>query len=152
MWSKISNTTSGYVFKLCDGPISWASWKQTVVAKSTCEAEYIALSEACKEAAWLRRFHADVLGANSDPTIRVGCDNVGTIAFAQNESTNRRNKHVDITYHFVRDAVQRKLVTLYHCPTTEMPADMLTKPLGRVLFEKFVGMVGLSECQAAQSM
>lgn len=145
-------STSGYVFKLCDGPISWASRKQTVVAKSTCEAEYIALSEACKEAAWLRRFHADVLGANSDPTIRVGCDNAGTIAFAQNESTNRRNKHIDITYHFVRDAVQRKLVTLYHCPTTEMPADMLTKPLGRVLFEKFVGMVGLSECKAAQSM
>ncbi|CDF39896.1 unnamed protein product [Chondrus crispus] len=123
-------STSGYVFKLCDGPISWASRKQTVVAKSTCEAEYIALSEACKEAAWLRRFHADVLGANSDPTIR----------------------HIDIMYHFVRDAVQRKLVTLYHCPTTEMPADMLTKPLGRVLFEKFVGTVGLSKCKAAQSM
>ena len=145
-------STSGYVFKLCGGPISWASRKQTVVAKSTCEAEYIALCEACKEAAWLRRFHADVLGATSDPTLRIGCDNTGTIAFAQNESTNRRNKHIDITYHFVRDAVQRKLVTLYHCPTAEMPADILTKPLGRVLFEKFVGMVGLSECKAAQSM
>ena len=45
------NSTSGYVFKLCGGPISWDSRKQTVVAKSTCEAEYIALSEACKEAA-----------------------------------------------------------------------------------------------------
>ena len=64
----------------------------------------------------------------------MGRDNAGTIAFAQNESTNR-NKHIDITYDFVRDAVQRKLVTLYHCPTAEMPADMLTKRLGRVLFE-----------------
>ena len=149
---KSRKSTSGYVFKLCGGPISWASRKQTVVAKSTCEAEYIALSEACKEAAWLRRFHADVLGATADPTLRIGCDNAGTIAFAQNESTNRRNKHIDITYHFVRDAVQRKLVNLYHCPTAEMPADILTKPLGRMLFQKFVGLLGLSESNAAHSM
>ena len=140
------------MFKICGGSTSSASRKQTDVAKSTCEAEYIALSEACKEAAWLRRFHAEVLGATSDLTLRIGCDNAGTIAVAQNESTNRRNKHIDITYHFFRDAVQRKLVTLYNCPTAEMPADMLTKPLGRVLLETFVGILGLSESKAAESM
>ena len=81
-------STSGYVFKFCGGAVSWSSRKQTVVATSTCEAEYIALCEACKEATWLRQVVADVVELDSDPTIMMGCDNAGTISFAQNESIN----------------------------------------------------------------
>ena len=136
-------STSGFVFQLCGGAISWSSRRQTAVATSTCEAEYIALCETCKEAAWLRRVLADVLGQNADPTLRVACDNAGTLAYAQNEKINRRNKHVDIAYHFVRDAIKRRMVALYHCASTEMTADILTKPLGRVLFQKFVTYLGL---------
>ena len=137
-------STSGYVFKFCGGAISWSSRKQTVVATSTCEAEYTALSEACKEATWLRQVVADVLGSQNDPTITIGCDNAGTIAFAHNQSITRRNKHVDVKYHFVRDATTRGVVSLVHCPTAEMPADILTKPLGRILFEKGVKLLGLA--------
>ncbi|CDF39897.1 unnamed protein product [Chondrus crispus] len=126
------------------GSISWSSRKQTVVATLTCEAEYIALCEACKEATWLRQVVADVLGLDSDPTIMMGCDNAGTISFAQNESINRRNKHVDVKYHYVRDAIKRNIVYLSHCPTTSMPADILTKALGRILFQKFVELLGLA--------
>lgn len=140
------------MFKFCNGAVSWSSRKQTVVATSTCEAEYIALGEACKEATWLRRAVADVLGRNVDPTVTLGCDNAGTIAFSHNESINRRNKHIDISYHFVRDAVKRQVVALKHCPTTEMPADILTKALGRTLFEKFVGLLGMANAGPPKSM
>ena len=154
-WAGCQNSrksTSGYVFKFCGGAISWSSRKQTVVATSTCEAEYIALCEACKEATWLRQVVADVLGLVSDPTITMGCDNAGTISFAQNESINRRNKHVDVKYHYVRDAIKRGTVTLIHCPTTSMPADILTKPLGRILFQKFVQHLGLAMAAFGKSM
>ena len=106
-------STSGYAFRLCGGPISWASPNQTVVAKSTCKVDYIALSEACKEAAWLRRYHADILGTTSDPTLRIGCGNAGTIVFAQNESTNLRNKHIDITVAEQRTAIRLELDHVY---------------------------------------
>ena len=145
-------STSGYVFKFCGGAISWSSRKQTVVATSTCEAEYIALSEACKEATWLRQVVADVLGHDCDPTITMGCDNAGTISFAHNESINRRNKHVDVKYHYVRDAIKKSIVSLRHCPTSAMPADILTKALGRILFQRFVKHMGLAVTTSSKSM
>ncbi|CDF40674.1 unnamed protein product [Chondrus crispus] len=154
-WAGCSDSrksTSGYVFKFCGGAISWSSRKQTVVATSTCEAEYIALCEACKEATWLRQVVADVHGLDSDPTIVMGCDNAGTISYAQNESVNRRNKHVDVKYHYVRDAIKRNVISLSHCRTTSMPADILTKALGRVLFQKFVELLGLAVATSGKSM
>ena len=109
--------------------MSWSSRKQTVVATSSCEAEYIALCEACKEASWLRLIVADVLGLKKDPTLPLACDNDGTIAFSHNQSINRRNKHTDIAYHFVPDAIRREVVTLEQCATSEMIAGIFTKPL-----------------------
>ena len=60
-----------------------------------------------------------MLGHDHDPTIRMGCDNTGTIAFAHNQSITRRNKHVDVKYHYVRDATRRGIVSLVHCPIVE---------------------------------
>ena len=154
-WAGCSDSrksTSGYVFKFCGGAISWISRRQTVVATSSCEAEYIALCGACKEATWLRQVVADVLELDCDPTIMMGCDNAGTISFAQNESINRRNKRVDVKYHYVRDAIKREIVSLTHCPTTSMPADILTKALGRILFQKFVKLLGLAAATSSKSM
>ena len=131
-------STHGYMFQICGGAVNWSSRKQSVVATSSCEAEYIALCEACKEASWLRSIVADVLGINKDPTLPLGCDNDGTIAFSHNQTRNRRNKHIDIAYHFVRDAIRREIVSLEQCVTSEMTADILTKPLGRVLFQKYL--------------
>ena len=145
-------STGGFVFSMANGPVSWSSRKQTIVAASSCEAEYISLSTASKEAIWLRRLANDVLRCaptqgimikSKDPT-PLKSDNQGAIALAQNESINRRNKHIDIAYHFVRDAVKRGEVVLEYVPTTAMVADVFTKPLGRVLFEKFCLGIGLS--------
>ncbi|CDF39892.1 unnamed protein product [Chondrus crispus] len=75
-----------------------------------------------------------------------------TISYAENESVNRRNKHVDVKYHYVRDAIKRNVISLSHCPTTSMPADILTKALGRVLFQKFVELLGLAVATSDKSM
>ena len=132
--------------------MSWSSRRQTVVATSSCEAEYIALCEACKEASWLRLIVADVLGLKKDPSLPLACDNDGTIAFSHNQSINRRNKHIGIAYHFVRDAIRREVVNLDQCATSEMTADIFTKLLGRVLFQKFVGYLGLRTSTDPKSM
>ena len=141
-------STSAFIFTLAGGAVSWASRKQTIVAASTCEAEYISLCATSKETIWLRRVVYDILkqvtGTTKVSPTNIMSDNQSAIHLANNEAINRRNKHIDIAYHFVRDALSRDIITLHHLPTTEMPADMLTKPLGRVLVEKFAGMVGLT--------
>ena len=144
-------STSAFVFKVAGGAVSWASRKQTIVAASTCEAEYISLCATSKEALWLRRVIHDIINPvktvkdlHPNRPTKILSDNQSAIALAANEAINRRNKHIDIAYHFVRDTIKRGEIALHHLPTTDMPADMLTKPLGRILLQKFIKSVGLT--------
>ena len=131
-------------------PISWRSRKQTIVAVSTCEAEYISLSTAFKEAIWLRNLVHSLLSGIKEvqydfeqPTT-IHSDNQGAIALASNESINNRNKHIDIAYHYVRDVVKQGTVKLIYIQTSEMAADMFTKALPRIRFTANVAQLGLS--------
>ena len=138
-------STSGWLFCLGGGPISWSSKRQTVVALSSCEAEYIALNEAGKEAIWLQRI-LEALGLidySPSPTL-IYEDNQGTIALAENPEFHRRTKHIDIRYHWIRDAIGRKLITLEHISTREQAADGLTKALTVKAFQDFKKMVGMA--------
>ena len=126
---------SGYLFKLCGGTISWASKKQKVVALSSTEAEYVAASLACQEAVWLRALLGEIGFDQTQPTV-IKEDNQGTIALSKNPKYHPRTKHIDIKYHFVRDKVLNKEVPLEYCPSEEMVADLLTKPLGKTLFQR----------------
>lgn len=99
------------------------------MATSTCEAEDITLCAACKEAACMQCIVTDVLGHESDPTVQLSCYNAGKIAYVQKKVVNHRNKHADIAYHFVRDAIKRGIVALVHSASTEMTADIRTKLL-----------------------
>ena len=121
------HSTSGNRFLMVGGPISWLSKKQAIVALSTSEAEYVALCTATQEAAWLRRLLTDLKVTNSEPTV-VMEDNQGAIAIAKNPTAHARTKHVDIRYHYVREAVQEGVVELRYCPTAQMIADLLTDP------------------------
>ena len=136
-------STSGYVFSLAGGAISWRSKKQSIVALSTCEAEYIAASLACKEAIWLSRLLSDMLKHNEPQCIELRSDNSGAIATAKNIGVNQRNKHIDIKYHFVRDCQEQGRVRLEKWPTNEQVADILTKGLDRVKFEYFRPKLGV---------
>ncbi len=124
------------------GAISWLSQKQATVALSTAEAEYIALGSATQEAIWLRRLLSDLKVEVDTPTDILE-DNQGAIAIAKNPVGHKRTKHIDIRYHFIREAVLTGTAHLTYCPTNEMVADILTKPLPRVQFEKLRNEFGL---------
>ena len=143
-------STEGMVFLLAGGAVHWRSKKQSIVATSTCEAEYIAAYSATKEAIWLSRLFASMLGQASSTPITVRVDNKGTVQMAHNVSINARNKHIDIRYHFVREAIGTKQVVLEHCSHTEQVADTLTKPLARILFVECREKMGLEELSVAE--
>ena len=135
---------SGYLFTVCGGVISWASKKQSVVALSSTEAEYIAASLASQEAVWLRSLLGDISFVQKEPTV-IKEDNQGTIALSRNPKYHPRTKNIDIKCHFIRDKVEKKELVLQYCPTEQMLADLITKPLGKTLFQRLRGIMGVKD-------
>jgi hypothetical protein len=137
------HSTTGYIFTLAGGPVSWSSQKQKVVALSTCEAEYIALSEAVKEALWIKSFINDLnIGIHFD-TVPIHVDNESAIKLAKNPEFHNRSKHIDIKYHFLREHVDTGTITIPWISGKENPADMLTKALDTTKFEAICRKLGL---------
>ena len=140
------HSTTGVLFLMSGGPVSWLSKKQQIVALSTSEAEYVALSMATQEAVWLRQFLSDLAVSEIGVPTVIMEDNQGTIAIARNPVRHARTKHIDIKYHYVREAVQNHAITLQYCPTEVMLADLFTKPLGKGRFEALRSAMGLEIC------
>lgn len=135
-------STSGYVFMMSGAAISWNSKKQSCVALSTAEAEYIALSKAAQESVWLRRILMD-MGEKQSNAIIIHEDNQSAIAMTKNPQFHGRAKHIDMKYHYVRELVRENKIELRYCQTGNMIADIMTKGIGRVQFEKLRNMIGL---------
>ena len=93
---------SGFIFLLNGGTVSWKCSKQSMIADSTTEVEYIAASEVAKEAVWMRKFIAEleVVPSITDP-ITVYCDNNGAIAQAKEPWSHQRSKHILRRYHII---------------------------------------------------
>ena len=126
-------STSGYMFQIAGGPVSWKSRKQDTVALSTAEAEYVALSSAAQECIWLQRLLCELGKPLGGPTVILE-DNQSSIAMARNPQFHGRAKHIDIKHHFVRERVSDGSIELKYCPTNEMVADILTKGLAHQQF------------------
>lgn len=137
-------STTGYVFCLGEGVISWRSRKQKTVSLSSTEAEYMAMSDACREAKWLL-YLVNELGITSNKPINLCVDNEGAEALARNPSHHSRTNHIHTRYHFVRECVKDEAVTLHHVSTADMRADMLTKGLGRVMLERHRSVLNVGE-------
>ena len=121
---------TGYVFLAAGGAITWRSKKQTIIALSSTEAEYIALSEAGREACWLRNLYTELGFPQMAPTIIKG-DNEGSVILTHNPQFHNRSKHIAICHHWVRDLVKDKFLNIQNCRDPEQTADVLTKPLPR---------------------
>ena len=121
-------STGGFIFTLNGCPISWESKKQPTVALSSAESEYMALTQATKEAVWLRRLLSDLGHVQSTPT-PIFEDNQAAIRLGRNAGEHRRTKHIDIQYHFTREKVEQGEVELTYCPSNEQLADIMTKAL-----------------------
>ena len=131
------HSTSGNVFFLACGAVSWLSKRQATIALLTTEAEYVALCMATQEAIWLRRLLADI-GEPPEGPSEIYEDNQGAISMAKNPVGHARTKHIDIHYHFIRERVQDSVIALKYIDTEEMIADILMKPLPKHRFEKLV--------------
>ena len=134
--------TSGYMFLLANGAISWSSRKQKTVAQSITEAEYMAMTDVANQAAWYRSFLTE-LGYSIDNPIPIHGDNKGAIDLALNPVTGRRSKHINIKHHVIREYIEDGQISLIHTPTTEMIADGFTKSLACTLAHHFNPDMGL---------
>ena len=137
-------STSGYVFQIGSSTVSWSSKKQATVAKSSTEAEYVALSSATQEAVWLRSLMGD-LGRQMDAPTTIYEDNQGAIELAKNAKYHKRTNHIDICHHFVRERVVSNEIQVIYCPTGDMIADIMTKGLAKLAFEKLRDLLGVHD-------
>ena len=138
-------STSGYIFKIGDCMISWKSQKQSIVALSTTEAEYTALCSATQESVWLRRL-LESINQRQNGSTTIFEDNQGAIYLSKNPRDHARTKHIDIKYHYTRDAVQRNIVNIARCDTKQMLADIFTKGLPKAAFCKHREAMKLGPC------
>ena len=120
-------STSGYLITFAGGAVAWQSRLQKCVALSTIEAEFIAITEACKELSWLKKFLQE-LGLKQERYV-LHCDSQGAIHLSKNSSFHSRSKHIDVRYHWIRDVLNDKLLQLEKVHIDENTSDMLTKAL-----------------------
>ena len=127
---------------LGNGTITWSLKKQHLVALSSTESEYIAQTHAAKEALWLRGFLEEVNGEQGW-TVKIHCNNQGAIALAKDNKFHARTKHIDLRYHFLREAVEDKKISVVYVPTDENLADIFMKALPKPKFKLLVERLGL---------
>jgi hypothetical protein len=139
-----SKSQSSFVFHLNGGAVSWKSSKQDTIVDSTMEAEYIAASEATKEAIWIRNFDSELgVVPNASSPMDLYCDNSGAIAQANEPKTHKRVKHVLRHYHHIREIIGRGEVKVCKVHMDHNVADLLTKPLSQPKHEAHMRSMGI---------
>ena len=128
-------STSGYIFMMAGGAISWKSAKQTLRASSTMQAEFVACYGATTQAIWLKNFISGLLVVDSiSRPIKIFCDNNVVVFFSKNNKSSKGSKHIKLKYLTVRDLVKNEDIMVQHIDTTNMLADPLTKGLRPITF------------------
>ena len=136
-------SNSGNVNMYAGGPISWFSKVQPTVALSTLEAEYMSMSRAAQEIIWLRLLLKEMNIDNcAQPTTLIG-DNQGCLSTVINDKITQNVKHIDIRHHFLRERVRSGELSVAHCSSNEMLADILTKPLNNIKFVSIRDKMGI---------
>ena len=135
-----SKSRTGYLYMCCGAPVAWRTTLQPVVAQSTAESEYVAACAAAREAEWCKLVYDDVLGGNvgvdeSMPVV-LKEDNEACIQLANNFMVSRKSRHIRIRFHYVRQQVRDGVIRLEKIKGTENPADLFTKILPPLTFEK----------------
>ena len=131
-------STTGYIVKLDGNTITWSTKRQSTVAASSTESEYMAITEAAKEVRWLIQFLEEILGKSRDSfkeTI-IYSDNQAAKEWSENDQDHNRSKHIDIRYHFIRDDIRNGIYKVEWISTQYQQADILTKGVGRNIFER----------------
>ena len=132
------------MFTLNGGAISWCSSKQSIVAGSTCEAEYIAASEAANEGVWMKEFISDlgVIPSASGP-MKIFCDNTGAIALVKESILYKRTKQIKRRFNSIQHQVSEGDIEICKIHTDLNVADPLTKPLPRAKHDHHQSSMGV---------
>jgi hypothetical protein len=136
-------STSGYLVLVDGCVVSWSSKKQSIVTLSSAEAEYVALADAAKEVLWTKNLIAEMLQSSKGMKVqaRIFCDNQAAAEIAKNDVSNDRSKHIDARYHFVRNLIKTKDISVEWVPTDKQLADIFTKGLAKPKFSFFRSMI-----------
>ena len=143
-------SSAGYMVQLLGGVVSFKAYRQRIVTSSSTEAEFVALTYAAKEAAWVRRLLQQIgyCGTDVKPT-KVFSDNQPAIHLVLGDGHHERTKHIDTAYKYVREEYRNGNISMQHLPGIEMPADGLTKPLDRFKHAKFIQLTNLQDIPRA---
>lgn len=120
------------------------------MALSSCEAEYIAAAMAACQGVWLARLLAEVRGGEP-ARVKINVDNKSTISLCKNPMLHKGSKHIDTKYHFIRDCIEDGRIEVDFFPTGDQLADVLTKPLGRAVFQELRDTSGVVEVKTQTS-
>jgi hypothetical protein len=136
-------STGGFVYLLAGGAVSWKSAKQTIIAASTMEAEFVACFEATIQGLWLRNFISGLGYVDSIvKPLKIYCDNSAVVFFSKNNRYSKSAKHIEIKYLTVKEEVQKRTITIQHICIDWMIADQLTKELApKTFMEHVINMV-----------
>ncbi|KAL8148727.1 hypothetical protein AgCh_005914 [Apium graveolens] len=135
-------STSGYCTYVGGNLVTWRSKKQSIVARSSAEAEFRAIALGVCEALWLKRI-LEELRMTSKPTINMFCDNQAALSIARNPVHHDRTKHIEIDRHFIKEKIDKGIINILYIPTRSQIADMLTKALSRQPFEELTAKLGM---------
>ncbi|KAH9659333.1 hypothetical protein KPL70_023823 [Citrus sinensis] len=132
--TKDNKSTSGWIFTIAGGTVSWASKKQTCITHSTMESEFIALASTGKEAEWLRNLLFDImLWPQPMPSISLYCDSEATLSRAYNKLYNGKSRHISLRHEYVKQLIADGVINIVYVRTNKSLADPLTKGLSRDL-------------------
>ena len=141
---KGSKSTSGYIFTLAGGAISWKSAKQTVVTKSTIEAEFVSLDTSGEHSEWLRQFVEDIpIWEMPVPPLCIHCDSTATIGTTERILYNGMSRHIHLRHNSVRQLLSTGVITIDFIRSKDNTTDPLNKGLTRELVDKLSKGMGL---------
>ena len=139
-------STSGYIFTLAKGAISWKSSKQSVTAFFTMYAELVACYEVSGQVTWLKKFIPGLkVVDNIEKPLKLYCDNEPAVFYAHNNKSSGAAKHIDIKFYVVKEQVQDQTICIEHIRMNKMLADQLTKGLPPNVFREHLAGMGLRE-------
>lgn len=139
-------STSGYVFMMAGGAVSWKSVKQSLTATSTMQAEYIAVHEATGQALWLRNFILEIKIVDSiQRPLKIFCDNAAAVFFAKNNKRSTASRNINVKYFAVRESIRDGEIQVDKIGTTSQLADPLTKAIAVAPFQEHVKNMGILE-------
>ena len=135
-------STSGFCFNLGSAIFSWSSKKQSIVAQSTADAEFIAATTAVNQALWLQKLLRD-LHMEEEEATEISVDNQAAIAISNNPVFHGKTKHFNIKLYFIREVQKNGDVKLLYCRTEDQMADLFTKALPANRFEFLTRLIGV---------